>query len=226
MERLADSSFNGLDNTDSVDLWPFFTSPILVKRSWTSPEPLPDHISDNIMAALKIWGPTTSSYHVARDKNVEVSDQAVLFRCLTYNIPQWLANTNLLGRYAITSARYTVALFRISRYLLRLSKGWLAAVTSACYDNLPESPILSASMRLAQTTFSICMDHIPRSIELYFFVLFIYSVFAVHTTRSTTDPQAIINRAKTYLLSVSTQIFLPNNYCNILLTLIMSPVLV
>ncbi|KAF5321295.1 hypothetical protein D9619_000196 [Psilocybe cf. subviscida] len=85
IDRLAYRSFNGLDNTDQIDLWPFFTSSI---QDEGSSEGLRRQISAHIEAALEICGPTTSPYQVTRDKDVELSDQAVLFRYLIPAIPR------------------------------------------------------------------------------------------------------------------------------------------
>ncbi|KAF5322636.1 hypothetical protein D9619_000212 [Psilocybe cf. subviscida] len=144
-------SFNGLENTDKVDLWPFFTAcPVVDVSSWASLE---------------------------TDKDIQLFNQAVFLHYLIPEIPQWLANTNFLGRYAITEERYVVALLRVSRYLMRshqlgaVMKYQLAVVAKG--DLNPDD--LSASMLLAKETFSDCMGRIPESIELYFFVLFMCS---------------------------------------------------
>lgn len=192
IDRLAYRSFNGLDNTDQIDLWPFFTSSI---RDEGSSEGLRRQISVHIEAALEICGPTTSPYQVTRDKDMELSDQAVLFRYLIPAIPRWLANTRFLGRYAITGERYAVALLHILRYLLRLRKDQLAAVLKDQNVNL------STAMHLARETFLICMKHVPQSIELYFLVLFMYSVIVDRVN----GPRTMAKSAKTYLLLVSTQ---------------------
>jgi hypothetical protein len=205
MERLAYKPFNGLDNPGQVDLWPFFTSP-LTSRAADLVDSRRLLLSRNIAEALEICGPTTFSYQAARDQNVELSNQAVLFRCLIPYMPRWLASSNLLGRYAITGERYAVALKPISRYLLRLPKDQLAKVFESKHIGL------SASLE----TFCICMEKLPQSIELYFFVLFMSSVMVDHghasiqksfsiTSLDGVDPYATAQSAKTYLLLVSKQ---------------------
>lgn len=188
-------SFSQLHNTPQVDLWPFFTSPVNDSRLWIPLQDLRQKISCDIAASFEICGLPTPLDHVTRGK---VSDQAVFFRYLTHHIPQWLANTTLLGRYAITGERYTVALLHISRYLLRLPKDQLAAIRNDDHRKF------SNSMTLAWRTFRICMVHLPLSIDLYFFVLYMYSVIA--DPRQASDKVAkIATSAKAYLLLVSTR---------------------
>lgn len=190
-----------MENTDQVDLWPFFTvCPVVDFLSWASSEAVRHLISVQISAAREICGSTTTSYQVVQYKDIEVSNQAVFFHYLMPEIPQWFANTNLLGRYAMTEERYVVALLRASRYIMRLPKDQLAVVVN------DKATKFSASMLLAQKTFSSCMDHVPQSIELYFFVLFMCSVFAGHLEEGwdRQSDSTCTKSAKKYLLLVST----------------------
>ncbi|KAF5322516.1 hypothetical protein D9619_000187 [Psilocybe cf. subviscida] len=190
MQHLAYESFNGLDNIDQVDLWPFFIFPNV--RVACCAEDLQRQVSDDIALALEICGPTTFSYQLARDEDVELSDQTVLLCCLMPYISQWLKRADLLGRYAITRERYAVALLRTSRYLLRLPKDQHAEVFN---DGKPGNTKLSASMLLARKAFSTFMGLAPRTIELYFFVLFMYSVIVEY--REVSSKEVLKRQQKT-----------------------------
>lgn len=179
MQHLAYESFNGMDNTDQVDLWPFFILPHV--RAACCAEDLRRQISNDIALALEICGPTTFFYQLGRDKSVETSDQTILLCCLMPYILQWLKRTNLLGRYAMTSDRSAVALLRTSRYLLTLTKDQLAEVLN---DGKPGSIKVSPSMHLARKAFCTFMRLASRTTELYFFVLYMHSVIVYYRLAS------------------------------------------
>ncbi|KAF5322635.1 hypothetical protein D9619_000213 [Psilocybe cf. subviscida] len=171
IQHLANESFGGANNTDKVDLWPFFISSIETpSMCWG--ESLRRQIYTNALLALHVCEPTRPSWVIAQE-DVDVSDQTVLLYCLMSHNSQWLARTDLLGRNAITSERYTTALLRTSRYLLRLPKDQHA---EGLDDADPDDPHLSASMILASKVFSKFMSVVPQSVELYFFVLYMRSV--------------------------------------------------
>lgn len=187
IEHLTNKSFNQLNNTDQVDLWPFLASSNLVDQLRTR-IPAKNHVSEHILGALEICGLPTCPSHF------ELSDQVVLFIYLTTYIRDKLADTTLLGQYAITEERYTVALLCTSRYILQLPKDQLATVLSAAPSNF------SDSMFVAWRIFVWGTGYLPRNTETYFFVLYIYSMIMDH------KPIGMIARsARTYLRSVSTR---------------------
>lgn len=197
IERLTYKDFEELNSTHQANLWPFFTSSFgdsLLRM----PQNLRRQISYDTVAALEICGLPTFSYRVARDEDVEVSDQTFLFCCLIHHIPRWLADTTLLGRYAITGESYAVALLCTSRYILRLPKDQLVAIR---YDDCAK---FSNSMTVARRTFSNCMKYLPQSMELYFFVLYMYTVIVDPMEPWNMGAMMAIS-AGDYLLSVSTQ---------------------
>ncbi|KAF5321556.1 hypothetical protein D9619_000202 [Psilocybe cf. subviscida] len=124
----------GLKTTGQVDLWPFFTASPLLEGCRPAEERR--RISDYVLAALEICGSTTFSHQVSQD--------------------EWLANTNLLDRYAITEKRYEVALLRASNYIMRLPEAQLAALVYASAGRL------SAPMTLARRTFDNCGDTLAQ----------------------------------------------------------------
>lgn len=200
IERLAYKSFNQLDNTKQVDLWPFVTSSVLVNHSEQPLEDLQRLLSFDTVAALQICGLHKRSYEVTWDEDVKVSNRAVFFRHLVYHIPRWLANTTLLGRYAITGERYATALLFTSRYILRLPRDQLAAIMT---DDLPKC---CYSTTFAWRTFCSCMKHLPQSMEMYFFVLYMYSVMVDQGCQARSDHgNGMARSAKAYLQLVSTR---------------------
>lgn len=187
IERLAHRGFEQPNNTGQVDLWPFFMC--LGNYSlWYSSS----YVSRYTAAALEICGLSI------KEEDVKVSSQEVLFCYMMHYIPSWLADTALLGRYAITGERYTVPLLCASRYILRLTNCRLEAI---CKDNLLS---MSVTMLLARNTFCRCISYLPLSIELYFFVLYMYSV--IMSPRDPWPKGGIMARfAWDYLLKVSLQ---------------------
>lgn len=134
--------------------------------AFVSKKELGDRIIKDTTAALEIYGLPNSSYRATRNKH-EVSNQATLFYNLIPHILQWLGNTALLGQYAITGERYRAVFLRVSSYILRLPQPLLMAILS--YD----SPriYLRNSMYVAWRTFHHSMEHLPLTMELYFFVI-------------------------------------------------------
>lgn len=193
IECLEYTSFSQLNHNDRVDLWPFFTSSIL--DNCMPLEDLRRHMVDNIVAAMEICGLPTISCQANRDEDDEVPDRAVLFHHLMHHIPVLLADTTLLGRYAISGERYAAALLCTSRYILRLPKDQLGAI---CNDDLSQ---LSNSTVVAWRTFSHCINHLPLSTELYFFVLYMFSVIVAHRQ---IDNKSVDMAASAYLFLVST----------------------
>lgn len=173
LQHLAYNSFNGLDNTDQIDLWPFLALP----DGPTKRDGNRSRVSRHITLALEICGPTTTSYQLSRDKHFELSNQMIVMYMLLPHIRSvWLACTDMLGRYAITKERYAAAFLRISRFLLQLPASKYAEVLS----DTPHHERLSGSMFVARMALSELLDLIPHTVYQYFLVLHMFSAIIPH----------------------------------------------
>lgn len=182
---LANECFGVLNNADQLDLWPFLPIPF----DYTYYTNIRQQISDHIASAVGICRPATLS---SQDRDVQPSNQTVIFYCLLPHIPSWLASTELLGKYAITRERYAVAFLHTLRFLLRLP---VVQFTQVLTEALPNKDKWSGSMHLARQAFSRMLHLIPSREDLYFLVLFLcYAINGDSQRKDHSSRQSLFRR--------------------------------
>lgn len=149
---------NYLDN-EKIDLWPF---------SVTTKFASMNKISEDFSWALEVCRSSTSGNRRLQATTVEVSSQAALLCRLMPYIPRWLERRDLLGRHAMTTERYGVALQRVAYYLLQLPKEILTEILND--SNSEEDVLQTPIMRLICRVLPTFLMHAPLSPELYFLV--------------------------------------------------------
>lgn len=168
--RFEHESFGGLRGQDRVDLWAFMC---FSEYSFFAKD-VGRQISYDIRRALAICTSATCSFQYAI--NTELCDETAVLCCLLPRLTGWARSYDLLGQYALTGERYGIIFLRILRYLLRLPEHTNRLLNIfALYTPQSDSGLcpFPSAKPLAKKALPECIERMPLSVELYFFVSFL-----------------------------------------------------
>lgn len=163
--------FSSLDNAKQIDLRPFFT------RSTRRSQP---ELFEDFSSALEICSAgSLPTYHPFQFGTKPTLPQQAVVLCRFMSIElnslawyfrpgSWFFRPDFLGRYAMATGHYEVALQRIAHYLLQLPKHTLLGILNDPHSrkNILETPVICLICRVL----NIFLDRSPTTTDLYFLV--------------------------------------------------------
>lgn len=167
--------FMNLDNTEQVDVWPFFTSSKDVRRN-PNISILRRSATQDLSSALEICGSSPSCHQASHGIEFNLSNQATV---LCYLMPhlkyRWLRRPGLV-QYAMTTERYALALRQTAFYILQLPKHDLVAILKK--RDLRMEFLATPIMRMISDVFVDFLTESPPATDLYFLLVLIEPLMA------------------------------------------------
>ncbi|KAF5322284.1 hypothetical protein D9619_000176 [Psilocybe cf. subviscida] len=169
--------FHNLNNTEQIDVWPFFT-PYCIDFG----DGYPTSVSENLSSALKICGSSPSCHRDLRGTRFNLSNRTAVLcfllphlvrpsdsdYSLTPGSDSWLMESDFLGRHAMSRERYGTALQRVIYYLLQLPEAVLLKILHV--SDSKKAILFTPIMRLIRAILHTFFYRSPCTTDLYFLV--------------------------------------------------------